>query len=149
MSAMSLPYVHLVGGVGLLTFWYLSYRWIQRKRAEDPLPPWLRSEVRRQQRRTRLQRQYGVIEGEEWPRDLTFALFGRTGQEAEENNNDYSCPDYYAGERRREEEIETPDPEVNPLDAEGLTGLAREAYDALKKALLRYRSRRQARCETQ
>lgn len=39
---MSPVYVNLLGSVGLLAFWYFSYRWIQRKRLEDPLPPWLR-----------------------------------------------------------------------------------------------------------
>ncbi|AKI14113.1 envelope glycoprotein UL37 [Human betaherpesvirus 5] len=151
---MSPVYVNLLGSVGLLAFWYFSYRWIQRKRLEDPLPPWLRKKkacALTRRSRHRLRRQHGVIDGEnsetERSVDLVAALLAEAGEESV--TEDTEREDTEEEREDEEEENEARTPEVNPIDAEGLSGLAREACEALKKALRRHRflwqRRRQAR----
>ncbi|ALL26191.1 envelope glycoprotein UL37 [Human betaherpesvirus 5] len=140
---MSPVYVNLLGSVGLLAFWYFSYRWIQRKRLEDPLPPWLRKKkacALTRRSRHRLRRQHGVIDGEnsetERSVDLVAALLAEAGEESVTEDTEREDTEE---EREDEEENEARTPEVNPIDAEGLSGLAREACEALKKALRRHR----------
>ncbi|AHJ82265.1 envelope glycoprotein UL37 [Human betaherpesvirus 5] len=141
---MSPVYVNLLGSVGLLAFWYFSYRWIQRKRLEDPLPPWLRKKkacALTRRSRHRLRRQHGVIDGEnsetERSVDLVAALLAEAGEESV--TEDTEREDTEEEREDEEEENEARTPEVNPIDAEGLSGLAREACEALKKALRRHR----------
>uniref|UniRef100_Q6SW94-3 Isoform pUL37m of UL37 immediate early glycoprotein n=1 Tax=Human cytomegalovirus (strain Merlin) TaxID=295027 RepID=Q6SW94-3 len=141
---MSPVYVNLLGSVGLLAFWYFSYRWIQRKRLEDPLPPWLRKKkacALTRRSRHRLRRQHGVIDGEnsetERSVDLVAALLAEAGEESV--TEDTEREDTEEEREDEEEENEARTPEVNPMDAEGLSGLAREACEALKKALRRHR----------
>ncbi|AQN70331.1 envelope glycoprotein UL37 [Human betaherpesvirus 5] len=141
---MSPVYVNLLGSVGLLAFWYFSYHWIQRKRLEDPLPPWLRKKkacALTRRSRHRLRRQHGVIDGEnsetERSVDLVAALLAEAGEESV--TEDTEREDTEEEREDEEEENEARTPEVNPIDAEGLSGLAREACEALKKALRRHR----------
>ncbi|AHJ85967.1 envelope glycoprotein UL37 [Human betaherpesvirus 5] len=141
---MSPVYVNLLGSVGLLAFWYFSYRWIQRKRLEDPLPPWLRKKkacALTRRSRHRLRRQHGIIDGEnsetERSVDLVAALLAEAGEESV--TEDTEREDTEEEREDEEEENEARTPEVNPIDAEGLSGLAREACEALKKALRRHR----------
>ncbi|QQL09853.1 Ba66/Ba62 [Baboon cytomegalovirus] len=51
MPAIPIQYVNTAGVIGLFAFGYFSYQWIERKRHEDPLPPWFREYVKEVKRR--------------------------------------------------------------------------------------------------